>query len=81
MDIVLNHTSRHHEWAKKAAGDNYYWIITISTTIRPPDEFDKSMPEIFPNLCRNFTYVPECGKWVMTVFHSYQWDLNYANPR
>jgi amylosucrase len=39
------------------------------------------MPEIFPESDPgNFTYVPECEKWVMTVFHSYQWDLNYSNP-
>jgi amylosucrase len=40
------------------------------------------MPEIFPEAAPgNFTYVQECNKWVMTVFHNYQWDLNYANPR
>ncbi|MDP2042062.1 alpha-amylase family glycosyl hydrolase, partial [Algoriphagus sp.] len=27
-----------------------------------------------------FTWNEEMGKWVMTVFHSYQWDLNYINP-
>jgi amylosucrase len=47
-----------------------------------PDEYDKSMPEIFPESSPgNFTYIPECNKWVMTVFHDYQWDLNYTNPR
>jgi amylosucrase len=46
-----------------------------------PDEFEKSMPEIFPESAPgSFTYVPECDKWVMTVFHNYQWDLNYTNP-
>ena len=39
------------------------------------------MPEIFPESSPgNFTYVKECKKWVMTVFHNYQWDLNYTNP-
>jgi amylosucrase len=39
------------------------------------------MPEIFPEAAPgNFTYVEDCGKWVMTVFHNYQWDLNYMNP-
>jgi amylosucrase len=39
------------------------------------------MPEIFPESAPgNFTYLPECDKWVMTVFHNYQWDLNYSNP-
>jgi amylosucrase len=83
MDIVLNHTSRHHEWAKKAKeGNEYYqdyFYFFDNRTI--PDEYDQSMPEIFPESAPgNFTFVPECGKWVMTVFHSYQWDLNYTNP-
>jgi amylosucrase len=39
------------------------------------------MPEIFPESAPgNFTYIRECDKWVMTVFHNYQWDLNYTNP-
>ncbi len=46
-----------------------------------PDEFEKSMPEIFPESAPgNFTWIKECNKWVMTVFHNYQWDLNYTNP-
>ena len=39
------------------------------------------MPEIFPLIAPgNFTWDAEMGKWVMTVFHSFQWDLNYRNP-
>jgi amylosucrase len=39
------------------------------------------MPEIFPESSPgNFTFVPELNKWVMTVFHNYQWDLNFRNP-
>jgi len=83
MDIVLNHTSRQHEWAQKArAGDPLYQeYFYFFDDRRTPDEYDRSMPEIFPESAPgNFTWVPECGKWVMTVFHSYQWDLNYTNP-
>ncbi len=83
MDIVLNHTSGKHDWAKKARDGNknyqgYFYFFDDRTL---PDEYDRSMPEIFPESAPgNFTYIPECGKWVMTVFHSYQWDLNYTNP-
>ena len=28
----------------------------------------------------NFTFDETMGKWVMTVFNTYQWDLNYSNP-
>jgi amylosucrase len=83
LDIVLNHTSHRHEWAEKAkAGDPYYQDFFYMYDNRwIPNEFDQSMPEIFPESSPgNFTYVPECDKWVMTVFHSYQWDLNFMNP-
>jgi amylosucrase len=83
LDIVLNHTSHHHEWARKAkegdkAFQQYYYMYP---TREIPDQFDASMPEIFPESSPgNFTYVKACNQWVMSVFHSYQWDLNYTNP-
>jgi len=83
LDIVLNHTSHRHEWAKKAKqGDAYYQQYYYFYAERSmPDEFEKTMPEIFPESAPgSFTYVPELNKWVMTVFHNYQWDLNYINP-
>lgn len=83
LDIVLNHTSHRHEWAQKAkAGDKKYQDYFYMYTDRQvPDQFDKAMPEVFPEAAPgNFTWIPECNKWVMTVFHNYQWDLNYTNP-
>ncbi|MBL7806560.1 MAG: amylosucrase [Saprospiraceae bacterium] len=83
LDIVLNHTSYHHEWAKKAKqGDpKYQDYFYFYDDRRLPDQFDQTMPEIFPESAPgSFSYVEECQKWVMTVFHRYQWDLNYTNP-
>jgi amylosucrase len=83
LDIVLNHTSHHHEWAQKArAGDAYYQDFFYFYDNRDiPNQLDQTMPEIFPESSPgSFTYIPECNKWVMTVFHNYQWDLNYTNP-
>ena len=83
IDIVLNHTSHHHDWAIKAkAGDpafqDYYFMYDNREI---PDSFDQTMPEIFPESSpSSFSYVPQCNKWAMTVFHNYQWDLNYTNP-
>jgi len=83
IDIVLNHTSHHHAWAQKAKeGDkeylDYYYMYNDRQL---PDKFDAAMPDIFPESSPgNFTWVKECNKWVMTVFHGYQWDLNYTNP-
>lgn len=83
LDIVVNHTSEEHEWARKAAaGDrqyqDYYYMFENRNI---PDMFEQSMPEVFPESDPgNFTYNEVSGKWVMTVFHHYQWDLNYTNP-
>jgi amylosucrase len=83
LDFVLNHTSHHHEWALKAkAGDPVYRDFYYMYDDRQiPDQLDATMPEIFPESSPgNFTYINECRQWVMTVFHHYQWDLNYTNP-
>jgi len=83
LDMVVNHTSDEHAWAKRAmAGDadyqNYFYTFENRDI---PDMFELSMPEIFPETDPgNFTWNEAMGKWVMTVFHQYQWDLNYANP-
>jgi amylosucrase len=43
--------------------------------------FEAAMPEVFPEQAPgSFTLNPDTGKWVMTVFNHYQWDLNYSNP-
>jgi amylosucrase len=83
LDVVVNHTSNHHYWAQQArAGDttyrDYYYTFENRNV---PDMFEQSMPEIFPETAPgNFTWDEELGRWVMTVFNDYQWDLNYSNP-
>ncbi|MEE4271466.1 MAG: alpha-amylase family glycosyl hydrolase, partial [Thermoanaerobaculales bacterium] len=84
LDVVVNHTSDQHEWARRArVGDeefeNFYFLFDDR---RVPDAFERTMPEIFPeNAPGNFTFDEASGKWAMTVFNTYQWDLNYTNPR
>jgi amylosucrase len=83
LDIVLNHTSHQHDWAVKAkAGDKTYQDFFYMFNDRElPDKFEAFLPEIFPESSPgNFTWDADCKKWVMTVFHHYQWDLNYTNP-
>jgi amylosucrase len=83
LDVVVNHTSDEHEWAQRArAGEkkyqDYYYVFDNREI---PDLYEESMPEIFPETSPgNFTWDEEMGKWVMTVFNRYQWDLNYHNP-
>lgn len=84
LDIVFNHTSRQHAWAKAAmAGDKTYQDYFYMYDDRGmPNAFEQAMPDIFPdNAPGSFTYLPEINKWVMTVFHNYQWDLNFTNPQ
>jgi amylosucrase len=83
LDVVVNHTSNEHEWAQRArAGEaryqDYYHVFEDRTL---PDRFEETMPEIFPETSPgNFTWDEAMGRWVMTVFNDYQWDLNYRNP-
>jgi amylosucrase len=83
LDVVLNHTSNEHEWARKAReGDKHYQDYYYTFPNREiPDMFEANMPEIFPETSPgNFTWDEEMQRWVMTVFNNYQWDLNYSNP-
>ncbi|MFP4363596.1 MAG: amylosucrase [Spirochaetia bacterium] len=83
LDLVLNHTADQHEWAEKArSGEKQYQdFYYLYNTKNIPQSFEQSMPEIFPETAPgNFTYLEDIQKWVMTVFHSFQWDLNYTNP-
>lgn len=84
LDLVINHTSDEHAWAKAARkGDKDYQKFYYTFDDRTvPDLFERTLPEVFPeNAPGNFTWSAKMKKWVMTVFNEYQWDLNYTNPR
>lgn len=83
LDFVMNHTSMEHEWARKAmAGekeyqDRYFFFDNFDI----PSQYEKTCPQVFPTTAPgNFTWLPDLGKYVMTTFYPYQWDLNYRNP-
>lgn len=82
LDFIFNHTSDEHEWARKAyAGDpefeDFYLIFPDRTM---PDAYEETTREIFPEDHPGSFVQLEDGRWVWATFHSYQWDLNYANP-
>ena len=83
LDLVLNHVAKEHEWAMKAkAGDKKYRDYFYAYDDRTiPDEFEKTLPEIFPTFAPgNFTFNEEMKAWVWTTFNDYQWDVNWSNP-
>ena len=83
LDFVFNHTSDEHTWAVQArSGDrefqDYYRMFPDRIM---PDAYEKNLREIFPDEHPGaFTYFPDIERWVWTTFHTFQWDLNYANP-
>ena len=86
VDLVFNHTADEHLWAEQAkAGDEDFMdFYRIFPNRQLPDQYEQNLREIFPEEHTGaFTYFPNLfkeGGWVWTTFHSYQWDLNYANP-
>ncbi len=82
LDFVFNHTSDEHEWAvgARAADPKYADYFFIYPNREQPDAYERTVREIFPDEHPGaFSQLPD-GRWVWTTFHSYQWDLNYANP-
>jgi amylosucrase len=82
LDFVFNHTSDEHDWAVAAkAGDpKYRDFFFIFPDRNEPDRYERTVREIFPDEHAGAFSQLEDGRWVWTTFHSYQWDLNYANP-
>ena len=84
LDFVFNHTSDEHRWARRAINNDvdyqdYYFIFPDRTV---PDQYDRTLREIFPDKRPgNFTYRSDMRQWVWTTFNSFQWDLNYSNPK
>ena len=83
LDLVLNHVAEQHEWAVKARnGEEKYRNYFLMYPDRiVPDQYEATLPEVFPDLAPgNYTWDEPSQRWVWTTFHSWQWDLNWANP-
>jgi len=83
LDVVVNHTSDQHDWAQRAKkGEKKYQDYFYCFPDRDiPDMFEETLPEVFPDTSPgNFVWNEEAQRWFMSVFNSYQWDLNYSNP-
>ncbi len=82
-DLVLNHVSHDHIWAKKArAGDPifkdyFHWLPSADAV----HAREATLTQVFPaTAAGNFTYIDEQKSWVWSTFYPYQWDLNFSNP-
>jgi glycosidase len=86
VDLVFNHTSDEHTWAEhaKTGEEEFMDFYRIFPDREMPDAYERNLREIFPDEHPGaFTFFKDLlkdGGWVWTTFHSYQWDLNYANP-
>lgn len=83
LDFIVNHTSDEHEWAVRAKkGEKEYQDRYMCYDTREiPDEYEKTVPQVFPNTAPgNFIFCGEMGKYVLSSFNPYQWDMNYKNP-
>ena len=84
LDFVFNHTADDHEWALRAKAEDahaqgYYRFFDDRML---PDLYQPNLREIFPDRgSQHFFWQDEAQKWVWSTFHTYQWDLNFANPR
>lgn len=82
VDFIFNHTSNEHQWAVECVAgnpqyDNFYYIFPDR---QMPDQYDRTLREIFPDQHPGgFSQLAD-GRWVWTTFNSFQWDLNYSNP-
>lgn len=82
LDLVFNHTSNEHQWAKKATeGDPehsaMYWIFPDRNV---PAAFEQTTREIFPDDHSGSFIQLADGRFVWSTFYHFQWDLNYSNP-
>lgn len=87
VDVVLNHTAKEHEWARRwiASDPAYADFYTAFPDRTMPDAYERTIAEVFPDRSPgSFSWFDEAnggaGGWVWTTFWSFQWDLNYANP-
>ena len=84
LDVVCNHTAREHAWAQAwLDGDPDYADFYIA--LKDEAEvaaWSADLVDVFPNTAPgSFTFDEQAKAWVWTTFNSFQWDLNYANPR
>jgi len=82
-DVVMNHTSDRHEWAKKALSGNqkYQDFYLMFDDREEVNQYEKYLIDVFPEFAPgSFTFNEKLNKWIWTSFYNFQWDLNYKNP-
>lgn len=80
LDLVVNHTSIHHPWFKRAIEepDSIYYDYYIWKKQKPEND-DKDV--MFPTVeDSNWKYEPAVGAYYYHTFYHHQPDLNIVNP-
>lgn len=77
MDIVVNHTSTHHEWFLKALkGDKYYqdfYYFEENKNNKPPTNWKSKFGG------SAWEFLPELNMWYLHLYDATQADLNWEN--
>ncbi|SFB71550.1 trehalose synthase [Nocardioides terrae] len=79
-DLVVNHTSDQHPWFQQARSskDSPYRDYYVWRSDPPPDTKGQV---VFPDTEDSiWAHDEQSGEWYLHHFHSYQPDLNFANP-
>ena len=82
VDLVLNHTAREHEWARKALAGEPDCPGDVPDLPGPhrAGRLRGHAAGRVPGQCAGQLLRGQGLGWVWTTFHDFQWDLNYANP-
>lgn len=80
IDLVVNHTSKEHEWFQKARKDknSIYRDYYIWSDKKPDDDGEHAVLEELQNHS-NWEYDRSAKAWYYHTFFSHQPDLNIAN--
>jgi maltose alpha-D-glucosyltransferase/alpha-amylase len=81
LDLVVNHTSRHHPWFRSACSDpgSPYRDWYVWSDDEPADRFSGA---VFPGVeDQTWTFHSEAGRWYRHRFYHFEPDLNIDNPR
>ena len=83
LDLVMNHTSSTHEWARAArAGSAYHRALyrVFADRTHPRRLRGDAARDLPRAVARQLHVGRRARRWVWTTFREFQWDLDWSNP-